>query len=179
MAAPFRPGELPATVALHLAPETHGPLEQEASDRGVPLSLWLRIAVEAARGVDEIVAATGRTRREVEDALDASRELASAWAPDAESDLSAYVEALSGGRTGASRGTGVVLRLSSEIASSWKRCAGLTQLSLEAWVVHCLERRPADAVQWEIAAASEGRTLAEWLYASALRAPRSLASSSA
>jgi hypothetical protein len=179
VAAPFRPGELPSTVVVQLEPAARSEVEAEALRARVPLALCLRIVVEATRARDDIVRATGRNCPAVEHMLDVAAELPIPPDGSEDSGLSTYVAALIEGQIGGGNGSDVVLRLTTEMAFSWGRRAAESDLTLDAWITRSVKGRPTRAVQWEVAAAASGRTLAEWAYASALLVPTSLASTSA
>jgi hypothetical protein len=126
----------------------------------------------------EVCAITGFARAPLERALDEAARRQLTLAPSRDRDVCPYVAALTDGQPG-SGADDIVLRISVEMRASWERCALERRSTLDAWIEACLTERTECAVRWEIAAASEGRTLAEWIYASALAAPASTASSSA
>jgi hypothetical protein len=68
------------------------------------------------------------------------------------------------------------LRLPEEMTGAWRRDAAFRHSTLAAWMSERLRTAPDGCVAWEIAAARACQSLAEWAYASSLRA---MASSSA
>jgi hypothetical protein len=168
-AAPFRPGELPAICWLTLDESTRQLARDGASAARVPVELWIRTAVEGARLLDELAPVTGRERSEVcalfdDEALydEIPDELSSA-------PLRAYAAMLERGGPSGALETTVALRISEEMAGSWRHAAVVAQRSLPQWVGDRLGEAPPGCMAWERAAAMAHRTLAEWGYASSMR----------
>lgn len=176
IAAPFRPGELPTAVVVRLGTDAQSELSRIASENRLPVAMSLRIVVEAVRARECVSAATGLSDVDIEDALSRAATQSKLDGPRVGGSLGAYVAALKAGQFGGGATHEVVLRLSTEMVSSWAHSAAASGQSLDAWVQSCLLRAPACAAAWEIAAVSEGCTLAEWTYASALSSPGLLAS---
>jgi hypothetical protein len=164
-----------------LRPNEAETVGKRAVDDRLPVELWLRTAVESARVLHELATMIGRTEATLVKELDRqacvtgtasnSTELAST-----PGSLDRYADQLQRGENPAAIHGDVVLRLSQEMASTWRRAAIAAGTPVPAWIGRQIERAPRQCVTWEIAAARSGRTLAEWAYASALS---SMTSSSA
>lgn len=170
-AAPFRPGELPVLRWVTLGADARRAVRERATQAGVPAELWLRLAVEASRLLDEIAALSARRRADVEMHLDAAatERLASPVEALDAVGLKRYAESLQRGGNSSPLRPEAPLRLSEETAGSWGRTAATRHTSLPSWIAAHVHRAPRRCVDWEVAAASECRTMAEWAYASSLR----------
>jgi hypothetical protein len=173
--APFRPGELPLIAWVPLCRQTRELIGHAATEACLPVELWVRIAVEAARLVAEIADLSGARDEVVVAALDDAAGISEEDAPaqTAASSLRRYAAELSGGRSSAPPGEELALRLPEEMRGAWSRAAIAAGSELPRWIAARLEEAPPGCVGWEARAAAECRSLGEWSYASWLRSSAS------
>ncbi|MGH2941300.1 MAG: hypothetical protein ACRDLN_00785 [Solirubrobacteraceae bacterium] len=175
-AHPFRPGETPTLVTLRLDADLSKAVERKASAACLPCALWLRIAVEAARCVTEVAHVLSWPRDRVESACEthANHPYGPPPAvPIAVATLGSYASMVEeGARAGRFSPDGLTARLSDEMYGAWAVAAG-HHSDLDHWVAETIAAAPEQCVRYEIAAARASKTLAEWIYASALRAAAS------
>lgn len=172
--APFRPGELPLTAWIPLDRATRNSLREQAEEAAVPVELWVRIAAETSRLVNEISSRAARPRSEVIAHLDhaASAPTGGAHTLGA-SNLCRYAAQLRKGHRASEVGAVLALRLPEEISGAWNAAASVARLEMPRWIAAALEEAPPKCVAWEAAAAEASRSLGEWAYASWLRASTS------
>jgi hypothetical protein len=176
-ARPFRPGELPRRLVVDLGDGTAARVREAADRAGVPLGLWLRIAVEAVRHLRAAASLSGLGVDALTEGLDNGAPRPAAPARPVEgSELYAYARNLERGQGGGSTETEntIAIDVSDEIAASW--AAAAVGQSLDDWVGSMALEAPRGVVHWEAAAARAGATLGEWVYAAALRAASTSAS---
>ncbi|HWT95391.1 MAG TPA: hypothetical protein VN238_20510 [Solirubrobacteraceae bacterium] len=170
-AQPLRPGVAHEAVILAPGPNVRAAIAEAGPVRG-PFELWLTIAVEAARSVDEASRALRVAPAELRRALDA----AAAVRPDSVLGrgrrLAAYARELraSGPAPTPPSTSPIHLAVPYVTAVAWERDAARTQQKLDAWIVDRLrERRQSDTTLWEAAAAEAGQMLSEWCLSQAAR----------
>jgi hypothetical protein len=166
---PSRPGELPCITLLALDAVIRSVVEQEAVAARLPLEMYVRIATEASRVVQEVAALTGRSGAWVCAALDDAATHPSAVTAVDAPGMTRYVHALRMAVGGVKPPPGdLALRLPEDMTGAWRRAAREAGTALAVWVAARVADKPDRCVEWETAAASECRTLAEWGYVSAL-----------
>jgi hypothetical protein len=171
---PFRPGELPRRLVVDLDGDAETRAVECATQDGVPLGLWVRVAVEAARHLGAASSPGGAADRA---ALAAAVDAMVARPAAAESvvvearELTAYARELTrgGGEPVSADGEALSIDVSDEVALSWHQAAMAGSCSVNEWVSRMIMTAPAGAVAWEAAAARSGMTLGELVYAEALR----------
>lgn len=175
---PFRPGEAPVSRFVDLEETSDALARARARETGLPLALWVRIAVEAARAETCISQDAGSDRLEVRRAIDAVA-AAPYWRDTGVLPGRGwvdYAEALVAGRSLRMQPAGSIeLVLPEDLAVAWKRTAACAGISLAAWIAQTIADAPADCVLWEAASAAELRPMGEWAYSAWAR--RSTASS--
>lgn len=173
-AAPFRPGELPLISWVPLDLETRELIGRPAIAAGIPIDLWVRIAVEASRLVEEIATLSGCIQTEVASRLD-SAALNDGEPPNqlGGHSLNRYAAELRLGRGPQEVPGELALRLPEEMSGAWTRSAAKERVRFPTWIAQRLRSAPANCVSWEIAAADSCQSLGEWAYASSLRASAS------
>lgn len=172
--APFRPGELPLISWVPLDLKTRELIGMATTTAGIPIDLWVRIAVEASRLVEEIATLSGSLKSEVASRLDSAAQIASR--PPQQTGghlLIRYAAELQVARKGQKVPNELALRLPEEMSGAWTRSAAKERIRLPTWIAQRLRSVPANCVGWEIAAASAYQSLGEWAYASSLRASAS------
>lgn len=170
-ASPFRPGELPIISWLTLDDESRALISDLASHARLPVELWIRIAVEASRLVEEIALRTGNTQDWVTATLDRSTIRHQATMEQlAASSLGRYAEHLESAYPAGEIPSTLSLRLPEEMSGAWVRDAIRRRQSLSRWISFRLQSVPTGCVQWEAASARACQSLGEWAYASSLRA---------
>src|SRR4051812_916861 len=179
---PFRPGETPALVTLQLSDRLRAVVERAGRETRLPCPLWLRIAVESARCVAEVTRITGWTAEAVKALCDRAatgQPRTRPVTPLAAATLGAYAVLLErGASAGSVESEGITVRLSDEIYGAWTTSAVRASRSLHRWVGDMVTAAPNGCVGYELAAARDSATLAEWIYAASLSAA-SAASSTA
>ena len=168
-AQPFRPGELPSTVAFRLDPQTREIARAGAAASGVPIGLWLRIAVESARHLRAVVMRTRITRSALTSCLDAATESRQSRITATAYEHLAYARLLRrGGHQNPSRGEVATVFLSDQMHAGWLLAAALSGESPSIWAAALLTEVPTRCVEWEAASAAAGSSLGEWILYSAL-----------
>jgi hypothetical protein len=175
---PQRPGELTELIDVPV----EGTLAQRVreSAAGLPLELALYIAVEAERAVAEAVDVIAASRAEVIAFLDAAAANAVDRAPRhvLVRPLEQYAAALSRRLTDTEVPDAPLrARVPHHVAASWAHAAAAAGVRLDRWLADAVDRASADRTPWEAAAASSGRTLAEWVLLQAARCARSRSTS--
>ncbi len=166
--SPFRPGELPVRLAVDLEPDTRASAIERALAAGVPVSLWIRVSVEASRVASAIGQIDGVTAAAVLMAIeDVRRADEDPAALDVHARrLRAYARALGHQPDRATPPDGAVsVLLPDEMAACWRTSAAARGTDVSAWASQRLVEASADAVAWERAAALRCLSLAEWCYA--------------
>jgi predicted HicB family RNase H-like nuclease len=142
-----------------------------AGEAGLPVELWVRIAVEAGRLVSEISSLSGRSEAKVASVLTfAAAERDGGVDSITAGALRRYASELEKPQPGKGVGAEIALRLPEEMTGAWSRAASRARISLADWVAARLTHPPANCVAWETAAAAACQSLGEWTYASWLRA---------
>lgn len=166
-ARPCRPGELPQRLVLACDPGFGAQIARQAAGHGIPVELWGRIAVEAARVRDDIAMVCARPRSRVEAHLNMACKRRPPLPPGA-GELGLYVllllaraprqrEPLAGRDT-------IGLMVPDTVRCAWLSAAAAAGLTLAEWVAARLRDAPGAAVEWEIASAAWGRDIGEWGY---------------
>jgi hypothetical protein len=166
---PQRPGDLCDWIELELVP---GAAVRIAAKAGIPVGLWLTIAIEAKR----ILASYGpAAKRELEARLDeaARVRIDAAVCRAPASALRAYADALrAGSEVGAEDPGGlVVLTPPQAMSTAWEHHARESGMPLGPWLAREAASRLTGRVDWEAAAAERGQSLSEWILRSAGRVP--------
>lgn len=154
--------------------------EARAAQAGVPLALWVTVAVEASEALTQVMDVAGSTEVDARAALDAAAadaraDLQGDPAPALQTRLTDYAVAL---REAAPRRPSQVLgdlpaRPSLRVFTAWSRAALETGEAIDAWAGRRLERAPEGAIEWEAAASASGKSLLEWTVSQAARLRRS------
>jgi hypothetical protein len=166
-----RPGELADLVPLALDREVAARVQAVADGARLPLALYIVVAVEAQRVLTEIAVVTAIHADELARALDLAAAEASAprFEPPASRPLRVYARALrSSGYKGRSRRE-LDLVVPDRLRARWSLVAQEAGLTVEAWIVDQLTLAAPGRELWEAQAASEARTLGEWIALQALR----------
>lgn len=174
-----RPGELADVFAIELTPELCAHAEALAARARLPLALTIVLAVEAERAHSEIAAALGVGAGDLAADLDvaAAASAATDLDPPATRPLRAYAGALRSAGYKLRRPPRLELVVPDRLRARWTLAATESGLSLEEWLARVLATATSAHADWEAQAASEGRTLAEWVSLQALRRSRSSSSS--
>lgn len=163
--SPFRPGELPERLGVDLGRPITGEAVRKAGQGGVPVALWVRVAVEVGRARVVLSAATARAPTEIDDALVAAsdRDIR----PAGLSALARYAAAiLNGGANDAPEiGPTLELLIPSEMALAWRHSAAESAQSLDSWITQMIAAARPGVEKFEACAASAGEGLAAWCYA--------------
>jgi hypothetical protein len=169
--APYRPGELPVAVTVRLPANTVAWANTSAAAHRLPVELTLRASIDAARSVDFLAARTAPTQTAIMGLLDAAAAHRTATVT-AEGKLMEYSRLLLRGESASvtriHADGSVELLLPLELALAWRLDAARAGQQFDLWAVELLGSPPAEAIGWESAAASSGRSLSEWAYACAL-----------
>ncbi len=171
-AAPFRPGELPTISWLVLDTNSRAFIAASASHARLPVELWVRIAVEASRLLEEVASRTNRTQDWVTATLDhaASRQAHANTRHLATASLDRYADNLEAAHPSGGLPHTLPLRLPEEMSGAWVRDAVRHRESLPSWISTRLQSVPTGCVRWEAASARACQSLGEWAYASSLLA---------
>ena len=174
-ASPFRPGELPSSCRIELSPTDQELVAERSRRARIPPELWTRTAVECARVRNEIAEYARQDPRQVElvldEAIDAAPDLPVSLT--AASSLRQYAALLERGESVPALSPTMVLHLSDEISGTWARTATGQRQSLTDWISEQVRTAPEMSTRWEISAARQCQTLAEWAYAAWLKAAAS------
>lgn len=170
---PFRPGELPRRLVLELDGAARRRAEWAAAATGVPLGLWVRVAVEASRHVMAASAISGIATGSIISAV-TKRATTTSAPPNVcveARELGGYARALecAAARSPDIASASVGVDVNDECAVSWTAAATAAGRTVDAWVAEMLGGAPDEAIAWEAAAARAGATLGEFVYAEALR----------
>lgn len=167
-ARPYRPGELPQRLVFRCDRSDVERAAADAARAGLPVPLWVRIAVEASRVCRDISAISAGSPPAVERTLDAA---ATAPLPTAAGcrELSLYARAvLAATPSRATRhqddGGGIEAMVPDTVRAAWTLAATRSGMRLDAWVAGRLENAPARASSWEAQAAACGLSIGEWAY---------------
>jgi hypothetical protein len=172
-ARPYRPGELPQRVLVRCAPELATRTANAAARAGLPLTLWVRIAVEASRVRDDLARLTSETPQIIEAGLDA---VTGGPLPAAHgcAELSHYARALRSApseRPAENRSADCQPMVPDTIKAAWTLEAARAARTLDGWIASRLDHAPSGATAWEAEAASRGLSIGEWAYNCWLAAP--------
>jgi hypothetical protein len=169
-AAPYRPGELPEPLTLTLNEKLVSELNAQAARRRVPVELLVRVSVEAARALEHVP-----YREAVGNVLDrdASEALPLICGEGAQGALARYAARVRRGeRESVTRITTsgeVQVSVTLAMAAAWRGEAIAGGEGLSNWATEMLVMAPTGAIEWEAASAAQGQSVAEWVYACALR----------
>jgi hypothetical protein len=176
-----RPGELASPVVVEVPSALGVRLDSLARGARLPVPLFARIAVEAARALDELTSVLEPPDAEAVAALldTAAEPNASGFEPPPARALRVYARALCSGGATARRGSpsDLTLIVSDRLRARWSLAAQAEGLALEAWIASKLERARGGCERWEAQAAFDGQTLGEWVMLQALRRARRSSSS--
>ena len=162
--APYRPGEMPECLRLELD-DAHIELARDrAAAEGLPVALWLRVAIEAGRALDFLADRTGRSTHEIEDLLTSAE---AGGHITGISPLARYGRAILSGRMadGSREGAGIEVLIPSEMALAWRTTAAAAGSRLGHWATAMISRSPEGVGRLEADAAAAGESLAAWCYA--------------
>lgn len=180
---PQRPGELTSTVVVELDREARQHVAERSRTDAVPPTLWLTIAIEAERTVQQIETARGCSRTGLTTALDraaAIDETPTTLHPSAAFEqLRSYAMALQARQPATSVliGTSLPLSPSLHAAAAWALEADRQDIDVSTWASAQAARLLPGRVSWEVASALEAQTLAEWMLRQATRRERSTSTS--
>jgi hypothetical protein len=162
---------------LALSRDDAADIERRAAIAGLPATLWSTLAVEATRSIILAAAVLGLRATVVYDTLSTAAAEASQAAR--RSRLSDYARALRAAtpREPATTVGGIALRPGLASMTAWQTEAAAAGVVLKAWVLHAIAVAPDGFVDWEAAAADEGRSLPEWALVQAMRRRRSASTS--
>jgi hypothetical protein len=169
-----RPGELADFVPLALDREVAARVQALADGARLPLALYVVVAVEAQHVLTEVAAVMAIQADDLACALDlaAAETAASRFEPPASRPLCGYARALrSSGYKGHTRRE-LDLVVPDRLRARWSLVAQEAGLTVEAWIVAQLTLAAPGRELWEAQAASEARTLGEWIALQALRRAR-------
>lgn len=173
-AQPARPGEMPECLFVVLDIAAAHKTAKEVARTGIPVPLWLRLAVEGARHVAAVAATLVINRTRLEVGLDGAAEKG-AGAPELlysrrqlEYARLLRTAAIHSGRQRALVGRRVEVAAPDQILTAWALDAAGAGVGLDEVVSEYVLEAPTDIVKWEAAAAESGRGLGEWIYAGAL-----------
>jgi hypothetical protein len=170
--APYRPGEMPTALSLRIGEDLARTLNEQAQSRRVPVELWIRSAVDAARAVGSLSSVAAVCPAAIVAELDQrAEEFQPIIAGDIE--LLEYRRLLLRGEPGSvtrvPASGNVELLVPADLGIAWRREAAVGGADLDRWTTTLLQSAPSTALSWEAAAAGSGERLAEWVYASWLR----------
>jgi hypothetical protein len=174
---PFRPGEMPIVWRLDLPDPVARDVARSASKLRIPVVLWVRLATEAARHVEDVAQALGLGPDEISHWLDQAAQSRRRHPTTlAARHLAAYAGYLRDGDPSLpppSAETGLHLLVPDALVAAWSLDASRSGADLTSWVVERITNAPDSAVAWEAAAADAGATLGEWIWREAVsvRAP--------
>lgn len=176
LAQPQRPGDLCESLCVEFPTDALNSARAYATEAGIPLALWLTIAVEAERALQTAAAATGVDADIVAGAADRVAKHPHRYdiPPPHARRLASYAEALRTGVPGgaaATSGSPVALRVSHLAAAAWSLDAARMGTPLDSWIA-AMPLAPGREF-WEAAAADGGIQLSEWLLLQAARLARS------
>jgi hypothetical protein len=164
LSAPYRPGELPESLRLDLDLDPAERAARLAGAEGLPVALWLRVAIEAGRARDGLAERTGLPAREIEELLSVG---ARSGPVAGISALARYGAAILAGRAGGAweRDTWIEVLIPSEMVLSWRMAAAAAGSTLDQWAGAMVSLAPEGVGRLEAEAATAGESLAAWCYA--------------
>lgn len=166
-----RPGELADIVVVALEEAERVVLQAAAARARLPQPLFAVIAVEAARVLGELAPELGLSPTTLAAIIDESSVDAAeaAFDPRPARPLRAYARLLRSGSNWP-EGSGVLtLLVADRLRARWSLAAQDEGLTLEAWIAAKLTAAPPGVELWEAHAATDGRTLCEWMTLQAVR----------
>lgn len=166
-----RPGEFCRPLPLRPGSTATGIAEAAAAAAGLPIELWVTIAIEASRCVDVLVQC-GFERQAAVCLLDEqAKNLSNNSKSTCRTRLAAYADALveAQPRSIANRVGALEAKPSLQMLTAWSMAAESTAQCIEDWASARIQG-PTRAVAWEAAAAAAGTSLGEWTLYAALRA---------
>jgi hypothetical protein len=179
-AQPQRPGELAELVDIDMPPTVATRVRATAADSGLPAELWLYIAVEAERAVDEATSVFGIERDELVVFIEAAARIVPPRAPRhvLVRRLEEYGAALIGaGSAPPANGSGLTIRVPHRVSARWAHAAAEAGKPFDRWLEDMVVAARAGRERWEASAACDARTLAEWVLLQAARWARSRSTS--
>jgi hypothetical protein len=168
---------MPIVWRLDLPEQVAQDAARRASNTRVPLVLWVRLATEAARHLEDVALALSLGRDEISHWLDQAAQPRRRHATTLTArHLAAYARYLRDGDPSLpppSAETALHLLVPDVVVAAWSLGAARSGSDLTAWVADRITNAPAGAVEWEAAAADTGATLGEWIWREAvsLKAP--------
>lgn len=159
---PYRPGELPESVAIEVEREIALHAREHAQAAGLPIALWSRIAIEYSR------VSASLQRLDVDIRLrraSGQGDIVSGLSP-----LERYAAALLSARGSQERSAreSIELLIPSEMLLAWRHAANRSGENLVNWAASALGEGKSEAVLFEARAAAAGETLSAWCYAAFL-----------
>jgi hypothetical protein len=169
---PLRPGIAHDGVTMRLDSALAGAVERAAASEGLPTPLWAALVIESERALKVLARDAGIDATALEQALN----VAALRPPDPlpaqrGRRLVRYALAL---RDPEPRGAHsprprLTVAVPHHTFVAWELAAASEQESLADWAEAHLTRLPAQRARWESAAAQAGQTLGEWMALQAAR----------
>lgn len=172
---PQRPGELTVVVTVELREAARDHVRRGSAADGVPPSLWLSVAIEAARCLGRTAATLGLSTDDVAAACDDVS--AATWKPSGAIALDRLREYASSLRRGDAEGAALVgssllLTPAMHVGAAWAAEAQSAGIGVDAWVGAAAGSLPPGRIAWEAASAAAAQSLAEWTLSQAARRRR-------
>jgi hypothetical protein len=174
-AQPFRPGELPELLVLELSDEGAASAEEAAAKAGVPIELWVRVAVEVARHIRAIGESVAIAADLVAEALataasDTSRDRVSAVDGRRQRAYAASLRGAGPRTPHRRRSRRLSLLVPDQTIAAWGMDAATAGVTLPTYVSSAVAASATlDVIALEAASAERAMTLGEWIYAAVLR----------
>lgn len=178
-AQPQRPGELAELIDVNLTPAEIARVAAAAAQAGLPLTLWLYIAVEAERALAEVASVLELEPDELIAAFDAAVQSCSPRGPRhvftrrLDDYAGALVDTKPATLPAPER---LSVRVPHRIAAGWAHAAAAAGRPFDCWLTTMIAAATGRE-HWEAAAAADGQTLAEWVWLQAARCARSRSTS--
>lgn len=165
-ARPYRPGELPQQLSIRCDERLAADCARAAAGSGLPLPLWIRVAVEASRVRDQLADGLHQPPGEVLATLD---EACSGPLPThvGAGEVVLYAREIirrRPGRPPTNAPDGLQTLVPDGVRTAWILAATEAGLPLDAWIGLQLGDPPQAAADWEAASVASGLSIGEWAY---------------
>jgi hypothetical protein len=165
---------MPVVWRLDLPEPVAHAVARRASELRLPVVLWVRLAAEAARHLEDVARALTLEPDEISRSLDqAAQSCRKHPTILAARHLAAYAGYVRDGDPSLpppAAATRLHLVMPDAVVAAWSLEAARSGVDVSSWVVQALANAPGNAAAWEAAAADTAATLGEWIWREAARA---------
>lgn len=163
-------------IRIALSEPSSVQVHERASDSGLPLDLWARLAIEGSRQVERTVDLAEIERcafaAELDERAAAARHGAISTLACGLRGYARLLRAAAPVHFDCQPQRKLTLLIPDQLAVGWASAANAAGMAFDVWSSEMILVAPAGIVTWEAAAAEAGDSLGEWILAAALARSR-------